>query len=154
MVSALPLFIAAHILGFIYGIYSYDARTNVFAQWAHETALFSSDPYQRANNLSGMKNVQGYGNASGGYESYSSPYISMVHYFRRNSDFNVAYRENPRLFASELQESGYYTDSLGNYAKGLSKRRSQIPTWWHLVVCMLALGIPLGLLYIIIKNWN
>lgn len=140
---ALLIYIATHLIGLSYGL-TMGERSMVFSQFAHETDWFSSDLFQRANNLCGMKNTAGHGVPTNGYESYEHWVYSITDYYNRNINFSVNYSSDALSFAKELKTSGYYTDSIRNYSKGIGAAYSEIPSYWSfiLILCpMLFTGV-------------
>lgn len=99
----------------------------VAAQFAHETANFSSELFEKANNPSGMKYFKDGRDTTltGNYKGYAS-YNSLA---EGVADYALWWQaaKMPFLrfsgvgrFVEALKDRGYFTDSLDNYLRGVT----------------------------------
>ena len=107
----------------------------IVAQSKHETGNYSSSIFLDCNNAFGYKAVRSSCQLHPGYQNYQTVSDS-VHEItawikRRLSEGNFPALNtitSPLQYATLLKENGYYEDSLGNYANGISFYFHQLST--------------------------
>jgi hypothetical protein len=93
----------------------------IFAQWAHETAYFTSNVFRKYHNLAGIR-------AGGQYQDFSSLSDSADRYAQILSLPRYSSARQARTmddFAFGLKSGGYYEDSYSNYSRGMQRYQGQ-----------------------------
>lgn len=105
--------------------YSFRTCLYALAQMRHETNNFTSNLFERANNVSGMKKptvraTKGIVSVSNGYAVYNTVWNSMADYWLRQNAFSMPKSfVSIEAFSKWNKDSRYYEDSLDNYTARL-----------------------------------
>lgn len=112
---------AAQVSGGISGI----SPILLFCQWAHETALFTSELCREYNNLAGVTQVEPNDLPQPDGSFFYMKFRDLSHWARYFGKFirlfdGVEEAESIADYAQALKAEGYYGDTVENYIDGMN----------------------------------
>ncbi|MDY4474050.1 phage tail tape measure protein [Mitsuokella sp.] len=93
----------------------------IYAQWAHETANFTSKLFNNSNNMGGIKGMDG------NYMSFES-LESFAQYYSDKWGSTIAGTWSPEDFTQNLKNENYFTDDISNYLAGIYGALKNLPS--------------------------